>query len=92
MDDTKTKFWAQYSDDDDDFEGDIYDSGLESEEDEFEKADSEGDFSDEEEESKKVIRSAKDKKFEELRVCVKNINNKMIIDDWVAVASGMYSK
>lgn len=86
------KFWSNQLDDDDDFEDGIYGSDLESEEDSF-GSETEAvvqEFSDEEEETRKAIRSTKDKKFEELKNTVKNISNKMIIDDWAVIAQGMF--
>ena len=44
------------------------------------------DDSDSEEEVKKVIKSAKDKRIDEMEAVVKNIENAQRIDDWVAIS------
>ncbi|PWN90699.1 hypothetical protein FA10DRAFT_267145 [Acaromyces ingoldii] len=44
------------------------------------------DDSDSEEETKKVIKSAKDKRADEIEAVVKNIENAQRIDDWVAIS------
>jgi translation initiation factor 3 subunit C len=47
-------------------------------------------FSDEEgsDDVKRVVKSAKDKRFEELRACVKSLDNAKKINDWVALSNG----
>jgi translation initiation factor 3 subunit C len=48
------------------------------------------DDSDSEEDVKKVIKSAKDKRVDEMDAIVKTIENAQRIDDWVAISKGEF--
>jgi translation initiation factor 3 subunit C len=84
-----SSFWLQGDDDSDE---DIYSSGSEAEQDEQpqqKQATSRYTFdSDDEEEAKRVVRSAKEKRFEELQECIKKLRNGLNINDWKKVDDG----
>lgn len=50
------------------------------------------DDSESEEEEKKVIKSARDKRVDEMDSIVRNIENAQRIDDWVAISKGEWRK
>lgn len=50
------------------------------------------DDSDSEEDVKRVIKSAKDKRLDEMEAVVKSIENAQRIDDWVAISKGEWKK
>lgn len=45
-----------------------------------------------EDEGKRVVKSAKDKRFEEIEASIKLIENGQKINDWVVISAGSYSK
>jgi len=80
------RFWLQ----DDDSDEDLYSSGDEAKEDQ--KAPHSRfnfDFDEDEEEEKRVVRSAKDKKLDEMQQSIKRLKNFMKINDWNALYTGM---
>lgn len=78
-----SSFWLQGDDDSDE---EIYSSDSESEQEEQpqkQQAASRYTFdSDDEEEAKRVVRSAKEKRFDELQESIKKLRNHMKINDW----------
>lgn len=86
-----SKFWLQS---DDEWDEDIYssDSGDEKEETKHVAAHSRFDVDElsdsDEEDSKRVSRSAHEKSWDELNKSIKVLKNKMLINDWNTVATG----
>lgn len=90
---SSSTFWLQGDDDSDE---DIYSSGSDDEHDEQpqqkQAATSRYTFdSDDEEEAKRVVRSAKEKRFEELQECIKKLRNGLNINDWKKVDDGTFA-
>lgn len=83
-----TSFWV---DSDDEWDDDIYsseDSGDEKEEVKPTSKFAGLEFDDEEEDDKRVTRSAEEKAAEELTKSIKVLRNKLFINDWNSVATG----
>jgi hypothetical protein len=82
-----SNFWLES---DDEWDDDIYSSESGSEQGEVKPTSrfADIDMDDEEEDSKRVTRSAHEKSWDELNKSIKVIKNKMFINDWNTVSSG----
>jgi hypothetical protein len=73
--------------DDEDEDSDASDDGGKSKKSKFLRSDSEGDESDD---VKRVVKSAKDKRLDEMEATGKVMDNALKINDWVAISTGNY--
>jgi len=80
------RFWLNPDDSDED----LYSSEDETQEQEVKPTQSRFaiDFDEEEEEEKRVVRSARDKKLDEIQQSIKKLRNSMKINDWNSISSG----
>lgn len=83
---------SEEDDDDDSGSDDSSDDGSATGVNRFLRSDDEEESSEEEEERSTVVKSAKDKKFEELEGTVRLVENAEKIGDWTVISAGMLAQ